>query len=78
MNIANTVNSQSKSTYSLLVTSEEKGRAILEIAVFVACILSIVFTISQFAQTPLTTSPLENKSCVACHTTSKSDVRAGS
>ena len=67
---------QLQSTYSLLVGSEEKGRNVLEIAVYGACILSVVFTIWQFAQTPLTTSAPGSKPCVACQGT-KSDLRAG-
>jgi hypothetical protein len=63
-------------TYSLLVGSEEKGRGILEVAAYLACVVSVVFTISQFAQTPLTSSGSAIAPCVACHTT-KSDVRAG-
>ncbi len=46
------MNNQFESTYSLLVRSEEKGRGVLEIAVYAACILSVVFSICQFAQTP--------------------------
>lgn len=76
MKITNTANNQFRSTYSLLVGSEEKGRNVLEFAVYAACILSVVFTIWQFAQTPLTTSALGSKPCVACHST-KSNLRAG-
>ena len=76
MKTNNTLNNQFESTYSLLVRSEEKGRGVLEVAVFVAFILSIVFSIYQFAQTPVTPAP-GTKPCVACHIT-KSDLRAGS
>jgi hypothetical protein len=76
MNSTNAVNKQFRSTYSLLVGSEEKGRGALEIAVYAVCILSVVFTIFQFAQTPLTTSAPESKPCLACHT-AKSDHHAG-
>jgi len=76
MNTTETVNSEFESTYTLIVRSEEKGRGLLELAVYAAFLLSVVFTIYQFAQTPLTTSGPESRPCVACHTT-KSDVRAG-
>jgi hypothetical protein len=76
MNTTETVNSEFESTYTLIVRSEEKGRGLLELAVYAAFLLSVVFTIYQFAQTPLTTSAPESKPCVACHTT-KSDVRGG-
>ena len=77
MKTNNTLNNQFESTYSLLVRSEEKGRGLLEVAVFVAFILSSVFSIYQFAQTPVTTPAPGTKPCVACHIT-KSDLRAGS
>jgi len=76
MKTANAVNNQFGSTYSLLVRSEEKGRGVLEIAVYVACVVSVVFTIAQFAQMPLATSAAPATPCVACHAI-KSDVRAG-
>lgn len=76
MKITSTANNQFRSTYSLLVGSEEKGRNVLEIAVYGACILSVVFTIWQFAQTPLPTSVIGSKPCVACQNT-KSDLRTG-
>jgi hypothetical protein len=44
-------NSQSESTYALLVHSEEKGRGVLETVLYVAFILSAVLLIWQFAQT---------------------------
>jgi len=77
MKTNNTVNNQFEPTYSLLVRSEEKGRGVLEVAVFVAFFLSIVFSICQFAQTPVTTPASGTKPCVACHIT-KSELRAGS
>jgi hypothetical protein len=36
-------------TYELLVHSKEKGRELLEIAVYVMCVLSAIVTIWQFA-----------------------------
>ena len=40
------------STYSLLVHSEEKGRTIMETAVYITCILSVVVAIFQFVWQP--------------------------
>ena len=77
MKTNDTLNNQFEPTYSLLVRSEEKGRGLLEVAVFVAFILSILFSICQFAQTPLTTPAPGTRPCVACHIT-KSELRAGS
>jgi hypothetical protein len=39
-------------TYELLVHSKEKGRELLEIAVYVMCVLSAIVTIGQFAAQP--------------------------
>ena len=39
-------------TYELLVQSEEKGRTIIEAAVYIACILSVVVAIFQFMGQP--------------------------
>ena len=77
MKTNNTLNNQFESTYTLVVRSQEKGRGVLEVAVFVAFIVSIVFSIWQFAQTPVTTPAPGTKPCVACHIT-KSELRAGS
>jgi hypothetical protein len=41
-----------KTTYALLVDSEEKGRDRLEIAVYVTCVLSAIMAIGQFAWQP--------------------------
>jgi hypothetical protein len=76
MNRTNTMNNQFESTYGLLVRSEEKGRGVLEIVVYAASILSVVFSIWQFAQTPLAVPAPGTKPCVACHTTT-SKFRAG-
>jgi len=76
MKTNNSLNNQFESTYSLVVRSQEKGRGVLEVAVFVAFILSIVFSIWQFAQTPLTTPAPGTKPCVACHATT-SEFRSG-
>jgi ABC-type sugar transport system permease subunit len=40
-------------TYALLVQSQEKGRAIMETAVYITCILSVVVAIIQFAGQPI-------------------------
>jgi hypothetical protein len=42
-----------QTTYALLTRSEEKGRDVLETAVYAGCILSAVFAIWQFAQQPM-------------------------
>jgi hypothetical protein len=39
-------------TYALLVQSQEKGRAIMETAAYITCILSVVVAIFQFAGQP--------------------------
>ena len=53
MNQQTLENSQSESTYALLVHSEEKGRGVLETVLYVAFILSAVLLIWQFAQSPV-------------------------
>ena len=65
------MNDQFESTYALLVRSEEKGRGALEILVYAVFILSVVFSIWQFAQTPVKLSAPGLEPCVACHTTTK-------
>ena len=72
----NIMNNKSESTYALLVRSEEKSRGVLEIAVYAAFILSVVFSILQFAQMPATVAAPGTKPCVACHATT-SEFRAG-
>jgi len=52
----------------MLVRSQEKGRTILEIVVFVLWIFSVVAVIWQFAQTPLETPAPGVAPCIACHT----------
>jgi hypothetical protein len=42
----------SHTTYELLVQSEEKGRTIIETAVYIMCILSVVAAIIQFIGQP--------------------------
>jgi hypothetical protein len=44
-----------KNTYSLLVSSEEKGRSIFESAVYGLVILCTAFSAWQFASKPVTT-----------------------
>jgi hypothetical protein len=61
------MNTKSESTYTLILRSQEKGRSILEILVFVLCVFSVVVVIWQFALTPLKTST-PGAPCVACHT----------
>lgn len=43
-----------RTTYALLVGSEEKSRDLLETVVYAMCVLSAVFAIWQFAQEPVT------------------------
>ena len=63
------MNDQFESTYALLVRSEEKGRGVLEILVYALLILGVVFSIWQFAQTPLKISAPGVEEYVAYHTT---------
>jgi len=62
------MNTKSESTYTLLVRSQEKGRAVLETLIFVLCIFSVVVVIWQFALTPLEGSPPGVAPCIACQT----------
>jgi hypothetical protein len=45
-------NETQRSIYGLLVHSEEKGRGIMETAVYAACILSVAVAILQFISQP--------------------------
>ena len=63
------MNHQFESNYALLVRSEEKGRAVLEILVYAIFFLSVVLSICQFAQTALKVSAPAVEACVACHMT---------
>ena len=65
----NIMNNQFESTYALLVRSGEKGRGVLEILVYAIFLLGVVFSIWQFAQTPVKISAPGLEPCVACHTT---------
>ena len=46
------MNNEAKSIYGLLAQSEEKGRGIMETAVYATCILSVVAAIFQFIGQP--------------------------
>ena len=46
------MNNETESIYGLLVHSEEKGRGIIETAVYATCILSVVTAIFQFVGQP--------------------------
>jgi hypothetical protein len=48
----NIMNNEGESIYRLLVRSEEKGRGIMETAVFATAILSVVAAIFQFIGQP--------------------------
>ena len=45
-------NETKQSTYGLLVHSEEKGRGVMETAVYATCILSVAAAILQFISQP--------------------------
>ena len=45
---------KTKSTYSLLVRSEEKGRSIFEMAVYGMLVVSSLVSVLEFASTPMT------------------------
>ncbi len=47
------MNNETESIYGLLVHSEEKGRGIIETAVYATCILSVVAAILQFIGQPM-------------------------
>jgi hypothetical protein len=64
---------KNQTTYALLMRSEEKGRNILETAVYAGCILSAIVAIWQFAQQPVSVpSQLTSSQHVATQ-----DLRAG-
>ena len=44
------MNTENRSTYAMLVHSEEKGRSIFEVAVYALVALSVVLSIWQFAR----------------------------
>ena len=46
------MNNEAQSIYGLLVHSEEKGRGIMETAVYATCILSVLAAIMQFIGQP--------------------------
>jgi hypothetical protein len=62
------MNNEFESTYALLVRSEEKGRGILETALYAILILSVVFTISQFAQHSVKIPAAGLEHGIACET----------
>jgi hypothetical protein len=62
------MNTKSESTYRMLVRSQEKGRTLLEILVFVLCVFSVAVVIWQFAQTSLETFEPGIAPCIACST----------
>jgi hypothetical protein len=51
----NIMKNEAQSIYGLLVHSEEKGRGIMETAVYATCILSVVAAICQFISQPTPT-----------------------
>ena len=46
------MNNEAQSIYGLLASSEEKGRGIMETAVYATCILSVLAAIMQFMGQP--------------------------
>ena len=65
------MNTKSESTYRMLVSSQEKGRTVLEVVVFVLCILSVVAAIWQFAEIPVEASAPGVAPCIACDTSAQ-------
>ncbi len=59
--------SHEESTYALLVRSEEKGRTFLGTVLYMLLFLSVVLSIWQFANQPVTISA-PGLQCVACET----------
>ena len=47
------MNNEAQSIYGLLASSEEKGRGIMETAVYAICILSVLAAIMQFMGQPI-------------------------
>ena len=62
------MNTNFKSTYALVVRSQEKRRNVLEILVYAIFILSVVAMILQFAQTPVKVSAPGLEPRIAYHT----------
>lgn len=48
----NIMNNETESIYGLLAHSEEKGRGVMETAVYSTCVLSVVAAIMQFISQP--------------------------
>lgn len=71
------MNNQFESTYALLVRSEEKGRGILEVVLYVILILSAMFSISQFAQHSVKIPAAGLEHCIACEAASPEKISAG-
>jgi ABC-type sugar transport system permease subunit len=65
----------SQTTYALLAQSEEKGRSIMETAVYIMCILSVTVAIFQFIWQPAPNpfagfdSPAQHAPVVSHHAT---------
>ncbi len=57
-----------ESTYALLIRSEEKGRNVIEMAIYPILILGAVIAIWHFARQPVNIPPagLDPGGCVAC------------
>jgi hypothetical protein len=63
-----TTDQHKKSTYALLIRSEEKSRNVIEMAIYPSLILGAVIAIWQFAQQPVNipAAGLKGAGCVAC------------
>ena len=62
------MNNQQKSTYALLVRSEEKSRGVLEIILYTLFILSALISLLQFALEPVRVpaAGFQPARCLAC------------
>ena len=67
------MNNQQKSTYALLVRSEEKSRGVLEIILYTLFILSALISLLQFALEPVRVpaAGFQPARCLACMDTGK-------
>jgi hypothetical protein len=67
-NTTDQLKTQHKSTYALLIRSEEKSRNALEVAIYPLLILGPLIAMWQFAQQPIDIPPagLDGGGCVAC------------
>jgi hypothetical protein len=60
--------SHEESTYALIIRSEEKGRIVLNTVLYALLLLSVVYSICEFAIHPVTVPAAAALQCVACET----------